>query len=89
MKVVLLIVLIVALAAVNAEVGGSSTALRAPSKALKRSRAVKANPVQVVGAAVKAAPASFDTKAAIQLLTTFAIWYGFNAACKCKNHTDL
>ena len=66
----------------NAEVSGSSSALARPSRALKRSKAIKASPVQVVGAAVKAAPASFDSKAALQLLTTFAVWYGFNAACK-------
>ena len=83
MRVVLLILLIIALAAVKAEVGGSS-ALKAPAtaRALERAKAVKQTPVQVVGAAVKAAPASFDGKAALQLATTFAIWYGFNAACK-------
>lgn len=85
MQVVLLIVLIVALVAVNAEVSGSSSALARPSRALKRSKATKASPVQVVGAAVKAAPASFDSKAALQLLTTFAVWYGFNAAYNVYN----
>jgi hypothetical protein len=86
MRVVLFILLIIALAAVNAEVGGSS-ALKAPAtaRALKRAKAVKESPVQVVGAAVKAAPA-FDGKAALQLATTFAIWYGFNAACKYPVH---
>lgn len=85
MRVVLFILLIIALAAVNAEVGGSS-ALKAPAtaRALKRAKAVKESPVQVVGAAVKAAPA-FDGKAALQLATTFAIWYGFNAAYNVYN----
>lgn len=87
MRVVLLVIVVLCLAAVQAEVSGSSKLPSATSKSyLKKRQSVsqgKVESVSVVGAAAKAAAPAFDMKAAGQLAATFSVWYGFNAACKC------
>ena len=88
MKFVLLVIVVLCLAAVQAEVSGSSMKglPSATSKSLKKRRELsqsKVESVSVVGAAAKAVAApAFDVKAATQLAITFSVWYGFNAACK-------
>ena len=85
MRAILFVLLLVTLATVSADVGASS-ALKVPSTARAIQRKAKVQQqsrVEVIGAATKQASSGFDSKAAIQLVTTFGIWYGFNAACKC------
>jgi len=89
MRVVLLVIVVLCLAAVQAEVSGSSKLPSATSKSyLKKRQSVsqgKVESVSVVGAAAKAAAPAFDMKAAGQLAATFSVWYGFNAAYNVYN----
>ena len=89
MKVCILLIVLIFVIAVSADIG--ATSMKSPTVAargLKRSSKAlgqKVESVQIVGAASKAATAGFDSKAALQLVATFSVWYGFNAACKWKS----
>lgn len=89
MKVCILLIVLIFVIAVSADIG--ATSMKSPTVAargLKRSSKAlgqKVESVQIVGAASKAATAGFDSKAALQLVATFSVWYGFNAAYNVYN----